>query len=228
MTSAFDTLKLQAKQSEERLEIGCLPTIAVMCLPKALVRFKALYPETIIKVRDNSASEIAERVKNGQATFGITIMAANRWDLDIKPIVKEPFVLVARRDMPYSHCSTLTWAEMQDLPLIRISAETGNRILIDDALGDRRDKLIWRYEVQRVATAISFVKSGIGYAVVPQLAYNVSSEHEIVSIGLTSPTISRIIGVITRKGLALEPRASQLLGFIEEALKETFEKSDAN
>jgi DNA-binding transcriptional LysR family regulator len=226
MTSAFDSLKLQAKQSEQRLEIGCLPTVAVICLPKALARFKALYPETIIRVRDNSASEIADRVEKGQAAFGITIGAANRWDLDIKSIVKEPFVLVAHRDMPFSACTTLTWSDIHDLPLIRISAETGNRILIDDALGDRRDKLIWRYEVQRVSTAISFVKAGIGYAVVPQLAYTPSSKAELVSIALTSPTISRTIGVITRKGLALEPRAAQLLSFIEETLRETFQQSN--
>jgi DNA-binding transcriptional LysR family regulator len=225
LASAFETLKQQAKRSEERLEIGCLPTIAVMYLPQALARFKALYPETTIKVRDNSVSEIAESVQAGQAAFGITIVAANRWDLDFKPIVKEPFILVARRDMPLSDYSTLTWAEVTGLPLIRISAETGNRILIDDALGTRREKLIWRYEVQRVTTAISFVRSGVGYAVVPQLAFNALADKDLVAIGLTSPAISRTIGVVTRKGLAIEKRALQLLGFIEEALQE---KSDSD
>jgi DNA-binding transcriptional LysR family regulator len=226
LASAFDTLKQQAKRSEERLEIGCLPTIAVMYLPQALARFKALYPETTIKVRDNSVSEIAESVQAGQAAFGITIVAANRWDLDFKPIVKEPFILVAHRDMPLSDYSTLTWAEVTGLPLIRISAETGNRILIDDALGTRREKLIWRYEVQRVTTAISFVRSGVGYAVVPQLAFNALADKDLVAIGLTSPAISRTIGVVTRKGLAIEKRALQLLSFIEEALQMTSDSDE--
>jgi DNA-binding transcriptional LysR family regulator len=222
MTTAFEGLNQQAQLKEESIEIGCLPTIAVMFLPHALARFKQLYPEMRVKVRDNSATEIAERVQSGDAIFSITIVAANRWDLDIKPIVKEPFVLVAHREMPLAEKNTLTWAEIAGLPLIRISAETGNRILIDDALGERRDKMIWRYEVQRVTTAVSFVRSRVGYAVVPQLAYDVIADKDLVSITLTSPTVSRHIGVITRKGIALDARASMLLGLIEDALHEAF------
>jgi DNA-binding transcriptional LysR family regulator len=222
MTTAFEGLKQQAQLKDESIEIGCLPTIAVKCLPRALARFKLLYPDMRIKIRDNSATEIAERVQSGDAVFGITIVAANRWDLDIKPLAKEPFVLVAHRDMPLAEKTSLTWADIAGLPLIRISAETGNRLLIDDALGERRDKMIWRYEVQRVTTAVSLVRSGVGYAIVPQLAYDAISDKDLVAIALTSPAVSRHIGVITRKGLAIEPRAAELLGFIEQALNETF------
>ena len=48
---------------------------------------------------DNSAREIAERVQKGEAEFGITILGTSRWDLEIKPLVKEPFVLIC----PASH-----------------------------------------------------------------------------------------------------------------------------
>jgi DNA-binding transcriptional LysR family regulator len=222
MTTAFEGLKQQARLQDESLEIGCLPTIAVKCLPRALARFKLLYPDMRIKIRDNSATEIAERVQSGDAVFGITIVAANRWDLDIKPLTKEPFVLVAHRDMPLAEKTSLTWAEIAGLPLIRISSETGNRLLIDDALGERRDKMVWLYEVQRVTTAVSLVRSGVGYAIVPQLAYDAISDTDLTSIALKSPAVSRHIGVITRKGLAIEPRAAELLGFIEQALNETF------
>jgi DNA-binding transcriptional LysR family regulator len=222
MTTAFEGLRHQAQLKEESLEIGCLPTIAVKCLPRALARFKLHYPEMRIKIRDNSATEIAERVQSGDAVFGITIVAANRWDLDIKPLAKEPFVLVAHRDMPLAQKTSLTWADIAGLPLIRISAETGNRLLIDDALGERRDRMIWRYEVQRVTTAVSLVRSGVGCAIVPQLACDRISDVDLVSIALTSPAVSRHIGVITRKGLAIEPRAAELLALIEETLSETF------
>jgi DNA-binding transcriptional LysR family regulator len=222
MGSAFDGLRQQARHAGERLAVGCLPTVALMCLPKALASFKAEFPETGVRVYDNSATEIAERVQKGDASFGITIVAANRWDLDLKPLVREPFVLVCRRDQPLARRASLSWNEIEGLPLVRISAETGNRILIDDALGARREKLAWRYEVQRVTTAVSLVQSGIGCAVVPQLAFDVMADGDLVAIALDKPQVFRTLGVVTRKGLPLEPRAIRLLSLIRDSLAETF------
>jgi DNA-binding transcriptional LysR family regulator len=222
MGLAFDGLRQQALRGEERVAIGCLPTIAMMCLPKVLARFRDGYPQTSVRVFDNSATEIAERVQSGQAAFGITIAAANRWDLDLKPLVREPFVLVCRRDQPLADRHSLSWDEIDGLPLVRISAETGNRILIDDALGSRRDKLVWRYEVQRVTTAVSLVRSGIGYAVVPQLAFDVVADADLVAIALTDPAVFRTLGVVTRNGIPLDVRAGALLALIAESLGETF------
>jgi DNA-binding transcriptional LysR family regulator len=222
MGAALDGLRRRAGQSEERLAIGCLPTVAVMCLPAALARFHAANPNTEVKVFDNSAAEIAQRVEQGQAAFGISIMAASRFDLDIEPLAREPFVLVCRRDHPLAQRPRLAWDELGGVALIRISAETGNRILIDDALGSRQHLLAWRYEVQRVTTAVAVVRSGIGCAVVPQLGFDIAGDRDLAAIPLTDPVVHRTLGAITRKGAAVGPQAQALLGFVVDALRERF------
>ncbi len=222
MGAAFEGLRQQARSAGERIAIGCLPTIAVMCLPPVLARFREMHPETSVRVFDNSATEIAERVDTGDAAFGITIVAADRWNLDQRPLAREPFVLVCRRDEPLAARRSLSWSEIGGLPLVRISAETGNRILIDDALGPRRDTLLWRYEVQRVTTAVSLARSGIGHAIVPRLAFDVIADRDLVAIALEQPAVSRTLSVVTRKGLPLEPQAARLLALITENLRATF------
>ena len=222
MGAALEALSLQSGRAGERLAIGCLPTVAVMCLPAALARFQAAHPETLVRVHDNSATEIAERVEQGQAAFGITILAANRWDLDVEPLAREPFVLVCRRDHPFAARASLRWSDIAGAPLVRISAETGNRILIDDALGRRQDTLSWRYEVQRVTTAVAVVRCGVGAAIVPQLAFDIAGDRDLAAVPLTDPVVTRTLAAITRKGLPLAPRAQMLLGFIKDTLRETF------
>jgi DNA-binding transcriptional LysR family regulator len=219
---AFEELRLQARRSDERIAIGCLPTVALKCLPRVLARFQILYPETSVRLFDNPASEIADRVQNGQAAFGITIVAANRWDLDLAPLVREPLVLVCRRDQPPAQRPAVTWDDLDGLPLVRISTETGNRVLVDDVLGERRDRLIWRYEVQRATTAVSLVRAGIAYAVVPQLAFDLVGDGHLRAVPLVDPVVYRTLGVITRKGFPLEPAAEALLGLIGETLRDTF------
>ncbi len=217
--TSLDELRLDAEEVGESVEVGCLPTIAMRSMPEVIAEFVRRHPDIHIRVHDNSASEIADKVQSGEAEFGITIVAANRWDLDLKPVVKEPFVLVCPRNSPLAAAPSLTWTQLEGLPLVRISAETGNRILIDDALGARREKLAWRYEVQRVATAVSFVRAGLGFTILPQLALDIAAAEELAAIPLRSPTVTRTLGIITRKGVALKPAARELLSLVVDALK---------
>jgi len=221
--STLEALRSDTARAGQSVAVACLPTVAMQCLPRAIAAFARAYPEAAVRVHDNSASEIADKVQSGAAEFGVTIVAANRWDLDLKPAVKEPFVLVCRKGLPRADAKSLTWAELQGLPLVRISAETGNRVLIDDALGSRGETLSWRYEVQRVTTAVSLVGSGVGYAIVPQLAFEVAKSQELVAIPLRSPTVSRTLGIVTRKGAPLSPLARQFLKLTIGALKASFE-----
>ncbi|MBS7543450.1 LysR family transcriptional regulator [Ancylobacter oerskovii] len=216
--TTLEDLRSTAREAQERVVMGCLPTVAMRCMPDVIAAFIARYGDIQVIVHDNSASEIADKVQSGRAEFGVTIVSANRWDLELQPIVKEPFVLVCHRSMPLAGAGSLAWAELDGVPLVRISSETGNRILIDDALGSRSESLLWNYEVQRVVTAVSLVRARIGYAVVPKLALDVVSRDDIVAIPLRAPTVTRTLGIITRKGLPLSPAAQDLLDLVVASL----------
>ena len=217
--SAIDEVRVETRERDTEVSVGCLPTVAAHCMPAVIAAFARRHPGVGVRVHDNSASEIADKVQSGEAEFGVTIVAANRWDLELKPVVKEPFVLVSHRDMPLAREASLTWAQLQGAPLVRVSAETGNRILIDDALGSRREALTWRYEVQRVVTAVSLVRSGIGYAIVPQLALDLVDAGGLVAIPLRAPTITRTLGIVTRKTVPLRPATRDLLSLLSTSLR---------
>lgn len=206
------------KAQATRIGVGCLPTLAMHVMPSVLKQFAATSPAFEVRVFDNSAHEIAARVQAGDAEFGVTLVAANSWDLDLKPVVKEPFVLLCHPAMPIDQASSMTWAQLQDVPLVRISAETGNRILIDDALGAKRDQLDWRYEVQRVSTAVSLVEEGIAAAIVPQLAIRPEMEG-LRAIPLRAPAVKRTLGIVTRKDTPLSPAAKALIRLTIAGLK---------
>lgn len=226
LDATLDGVKATAREAAEQVTLGCLPTIAMRCMPPVLSAFRQSYPMTGVRIFDNSATELAERVQSGEAEFGVTIVGANRWDLELKPVVKEPFVLVCHRSLPMAQEKELAWAQLQGLPLVRISAETGNRILIDDALGSRRETLLWRYEVQRVTSAVSLVRSGIGHAIVPKLAYDVVHADDLVAIPLHSPKVTRTLGIVTRKGMLLSKASQHLLDLVVATLREEIGLAD--
>jgi DNA-binding transcriptional LysR family regulator len=222
--SSFQELRQMGRHRQEQIAIGCLPTIANHYLPQLLVEFGARFPDLAVKIYDNSAAEIAELVHSGAAEFGVTILSANRSDLEIKPLLKEPFVLVCPAGHEFARLKSVDWAELAGAPLIRISPQAGNRALIDDALGARRESLWWRYEVQHVASAISMAAAGVGLTVVPRLSVNRSAHPEMAAVPLRNPGIVRTLGVLSRRGVALTPPAEVLADMLRRHLKA--EKAD--
>jgi DNA-binding transcriptional LysR family regulator len=87
---------------EQHLSVGCLPTIAMTCLPEAVARFTREHPAIHLRIHDNSASEIAEKVHTGEVEIGVTIVAANPFNLDLKAATSSP--ASARSPSPAACC----------------------------------------------------------------------------------------------------------------------------
>jgi DNA-binding transcriptional LysR family regulator len=117
-----------------------------------------------------------------------------------------------------SSCSA-RWGELAGTPLIRVSPQTGNRLLIDDALGSRRESLQWRFEVQHIASAVSLVLAGVGLTVVPRLAIDSAATPGLAEVRLRDPQITRTIGILTRRGASLSPAASDLMALIRRHIR---------
>ncbi len=219
LTASLDGLRAQGRGRQERVAIGCLPTIATHHLPRILREFETGHPGLAVRVFDNSATEIAERVLSGEAEFGITIVSTNRWDLEITPLLKEPFVLVCPADHALAREPSVAWSMLEGVPLIRISQQTGNRFLIDDALGNRRELMSWQYEVQHVGTALGMVQAGVGLTIVPRLGVELADEPGLAAVTLRNPGIVRTLGVIARRGHPLSPAAEALAGIVHVHLR---------
>lgn len=216
LSASLQELRQHGRDRQERLAIGCLPTIASGRLPRALARFREAHPDVTLRVFDNSATEIAEKVDQGVAEFGITLLAAHRWDFETDLLVREPFVLVARDDHPLASQGVASWSDLEGIPLIRISPHTGNRMMIDDALGSRREQLSWRYEVQHVYTAVSLVHAGLGMTVVPKLALDTMDRGGLAVLQLRNPQVIRQIGIVWKRSAPLSPLADDLRRIVTE------------
>lgn len=220
MGSALDDIRHRGDRQPEWLNIGCLPTIAVHYLPTLLRQLHERFPNVNVRIFDLSKQEIADLVHRGEAELGITIVSADRKDLAITPLVKEAFVVICAGDHPLVGRKSVAWADLRGEPLVRVSTQTGNRQLIDDALGPRRDEMTWRYEVQHLVSAVGLVRAGLGLAIVPRLAVSAVDAPGIAILELRNPGITRILGVVTRRGAALSAAADELLSLLRQHVRQ--------
>lgn len=225
LAASYDLLRQQGREKQERLTIGCLPTIATYYLPLVLQEFSRHFPQISVHICDYSAGQIAEIVQRGEAEFGITIVSANRWDLDMRPLLKEPYMLLCPAAHRLAGRQQVSWADFEGEPLVRISPQTANRAIIDDALGSRREFMAWRYEVQHIATAASLVSAGLALTVVPRLAVNATASQGLSAVPIVNPSVARTVGVVTKRGLPLSEPGEVLLRLITRKLRAEGEAS---
>jgi DNA-binding transcriptional LysR family regulator len=216
---SFDELRQMGQQRQQRISVCCLPTLAVHYLPRLMRDFHASHPDVSVRLYDNSATEICELVRSGTAEFGLTLASDTHPDLEVKPLMKEPFVLLCPKNHPIAGDGEVNWSQLAGIPLVRTSRQAGNRLLIDDALGPRRDQLDWRWEVLHIATAVAMVTAGVGLTIIPRLAIDGIDMRDLVALPLHNPGITRTIGLISARERPLSPAAEDLRKTMERLVR---------
>ena len=159
-------------------------------------------------------------MQSGAVEFAITIVSASNWDLDIEALIKESFVLVCPANHPLAAAGSVEWNALAGLPLVRVSQDTANRLLIDDTLGNRREALDWRYEVQRTATAVSLVRAGLALSILPAPAVSPTTAQGLAVVQLRNPSVARTLGILSRRDSPLSPLAQELRDAVRRYFRE--------
>jgi DNA-binding transcriptional LysR family regulator len=105
---------------------------------------------------------------------------------------------------------------LQPHPLIFVGAGSGNRPLLEAALGVRNLRIQSQYEVQRSSTAVGLVAAGVAAAIVPSLAIQKGAYPRIKIAAVTDPVVSRTLVLVLRKASHLSPAAQALYDMIRD------------
>jgi DNA-binding transcriptional LysR family regulator len=215
ITGSLEELRSQGMRRQEVLTLGCLPTMAASLLPRVLSDFRRRHQPISIKIYDRAAPEIAELVQTGAAEVGFTVASAFGPDLEFKPLRKEPLVAICPVNHPLASRRTISFADLEGFPLIRLGPRDSARMLIDEAFGAQRTVLMWEYEVQHGAAAMSLVAAGVGLTILPLLAIDLDRGNELVAVPLVHPKITITLGMLTRKNAPLSVSAEALVGMFK-------------
>ncbi len=220
LEAVYADLRKQGRQRQVLLNFACLPTIATSYLPIVLRQFSIEYPELTIQLHDRPVPRIAELVQAGEAEFGITILGASHWDLEADPICQEDYILLVPRTHRLAGRKTISRADLEGEAFVRIRTQSANRQLVYDAMGPYRDRLIWRYEVQNAATAMSLVAAGLAVTVLPSVTATLASE-KIVGLRFSDVQMSRPLGVLRRRGTQLSEAGNRLIELLRNEIAGT-------
>jgi DNA-binding transcriptional LysR family regulator len=216
---SYASLSGLGRDRSARLSFACLPTLSINYLPGVLRAFSDRYPGIVVRLQDCAASLIYEMVNSDDVEFGLTIIGARHWDLDIREIYTEPYVLYVRRDDPLASRASVRRSDLVGRTFVQINTQSSNRQLVDEALGSVRSDYVWRYHVQNAAMALRLVAEGAAITILPALMESFARP-ELVALPFSDVRMTRTIGVVTRRGASLSVPARHLIGLLETRLSE--------
>jgi DNA-binding transcriptional LysR family regulator len=203
-----------AERMSGEVTIACVPSAVRYFLPQVLQQYHEKYPRILLRIADDGAGDVLSSVVRGDADFGINYVGAHEPNIDFEPVLKEAFVVACRKDHALAKRRKVSWAELGKYDYMTVAKASGNRFLLDLALADTPGRPRSFCEVRHVMTVVSLVEAGLGIAAVPQLAMPPGDHPTLASIPLVEPSVTRTVGLIRRRGIALSPAAQHLYDMV--------------
>ncbi len=201
-----------------RVAIGCLSSIAVRVMPKAVAYCAETYPGVAIEIRDAAAKAVYEEVSAGLTDFAIVGEFQPSPDLQFLPLILDPLVLICPAGFPLAQRKRLSIDELIPYSFILLSQETGVRSVLEKALGPMEETFTIRQEVTQLSSLIGMVEEGLGISFVPSLALPRIIPPTLAVVKGIHPAIERHIGMLRRADRPLSPAALASLACVRQAL----------
>jgi len=209
----YDLLQEQIR-AHQRLEggvvrIGGGATSVSFILPAAIAQFHAAHPTVRFQLKEAGSSEVADGVRSGQLEVGLVTLPVQDHELDVRPLMTDRIVLVARPDHPLAAVGSLGARQLDGMPLIGFEGGSAIRRIIDTALRDAGVAMNVVMELRSIPAILRMVASTGSLAFVSQVG--IEPNPEVAQLAVRGLRIERQLAVVIRQGAHLSPAAAAFL-----------------
>ena len=191
----FDDLVGDAQFIGE-LTLGAVPTTIRELIPKSIKKLMGYYPDLYIRVVPGLADSLFDQVSRGAIDAAIMGMPAN---IDQKlhwyPIAEEEFILLASSEVIGDDPIEI----LSEMPYIRHNRRAAAGLVAEQWLSQNEINVREVMVMDSIETLTSMVAHNLGVAIVPNLCAPDPIFAKLRKISLGKNSISRVLGVLTRK-----------------------------
>jgi len=206
-----------AERKRGRVIVAAPPLLASAVVPRAIADFRNKYPGIDVRLIDARTDQIVESVRSGQVDCGLGTFHAGEEGISTTLLGRDSLMVFCTSSHPFAHRQAVNWRELEGLPLITLTRDSGIRLLVEVGFETALIRLVPAYEVAQITTALAMVEAGLGIAVLPTYAW-AGARGMKISATILSPGIARDIAMITRTGRSIAPAVSAFARFLAKSI----------
>jgi LysR family carnitine catabolism transcriptional activator len=211
LSTDFDTAFIELHElfslKRGNLSLAAMPSFASTHLPQHLLSFNKAHPAIKVKIHDVIAEDAVEMVQTGKVEFAISFDPDRLEDLNFETLFQDRFVAAFPKSHPLMKVKQVTWQHLVEYPFITLKRPSSIRLLMDNIVAEHNLLLNVMFESNQLATVVQMVATELGVSAVPSLYKQQMQVLNIEYRELSSPIISRRVGIITRRRHALSKTA---------------------
>lgn len=219
LASAQDLVGLSRQSSSPmsgQLRLGIIPTIAPFLLPPVLRCVRKQFPGLSLILREDLTASLLARLEDGQLDFVLMALPFATDTLLVEPLFEDRLWLVGLSSDPALQSRT---ASVSKETLARLLLLEEGHCLRDHTLfacGHTRPSASGGMEATSLLTLIQMVESGLGLALVPEMAVRcgLTESESLCARPLSQPGPSRIIALVARRSTTRLDEMGILAGLI--------------
>jgi DNA-binding transcriptional LysR family regulator len=208
-----------ADEQRGQVIVSSIMSVANGALPRIAGLYRQDRPGIELHVREGVHGTVLEDVRSGVADFGISYVDDLPDTIEAIPLGVEAFKVVLPRAHPLAARRTLALAALNGAPLVSLPNDSRTRRIIDAAAATAGITLRHAVTVTQFATTMSFVRSGVGLAIVPGSVTGDLSHLGLAARPLTAPALRRELGAILLRGRPLSPAAAGLMALVRKRFR---------
>jgi DNA-binding transcriptional LysR family regulator len=215
LTAVYAKLGQNAATSRAGLiRVGAISSAQMTFLANALSSFRLVNPGCRVRVIPGVSLNLLGQVDSGEVEMAVIIKPRFTLpsDLQWRPLLSEPFALLAREE----HAAT-AWQELLERePFIRYDRSSFDGRLVEQFLRRMKIGVTEAIELDELQGIVQLVRNGAGVALIP----NSCSLHlppGVVAMELGDSTFFREVGLVERVGAGSQTAPDMLRTHIVEA-----------
>lgn len=180
-----------------RIRIAAIPTALAM-LPRLTTPFRDKHPGVTFSVLSRTSIEVLSMLGNFDIDAGITYLDNEPLGrVASVPLYSERYQLITAVGNPYSDSSTVTWAEVSELPLCLLTPDMQNRRIIDQHLAEAGVQVRPTLESNSMIVLFSHIRTGKWSSIMPlNLAETFGFAEPIRAVPIVEPDASHTVGLV--------------------------------
>jgi len=196
--------------------VAGLPSMVVALMPRAIQRLAEVSPGVEVKVLSFVEQQVLAAVRAGTVDFALATQPASSGGWSFEQLLVDEYVLVCRKDDPLARRKTAPWSVIEGRSFVAMAPSSSVRSVTDRVFVELGVTVDVRYESDNISLMGPLIAAGLGVSVLPRLGLALTDCSGLAAVRLTSPDISRYVGVLQRIDAPLSPVAGRLLKILRE------------
>ena len=198
------------------LSLAVMPSFASTHLPQHLSSFNKNYPAVKIKVHDVIAENAVAMVQTGKVEFAISFDPDISKDLHFETLFSDKFIAAFPKKHELMKVKDMQWQHLVKHPFITLQRPSSIRLLMDKILAEQGIFFNVAFESNQLATVVQMVATELGVSAIPSLYKQQMQSLNVEFRELSAPTISRRVGIITRRRYPLSKSAQAFIDILRQ------------